>query len=259
MSEAEAARLWPWEVYGTVKDRAGQPLAGVRVHAHCGVGSAEVAETHSEADGSYRLRLAPAPYYSSRRIAKATVWKAWIQADGPGIAEFTVNQQGDVGLIEEGDEPGPGSFHHHHLRPGFFVKRNEAFGPIDFVMTPEVKLEIELLDTQRRPIEGRHVSFSVRAVGESRGADKDVNGIYPIDQVPAGQVGKISVASTTNRPTILPPPPMRFDEGGTYRITAQTVAQEATDRRFNLAIRSATDADGKDVLEQILVDENGTE
>ena len=187
------------------------------------------------------------------------MWKAWIQAGPPGLAEFTLSQQGDIGLIEEGEEPGPGSFHHHHLRPGFFVKRNEPFGPIDFVMTPEVKLEVELLDAQRRSIEGRHVSFVIPALGESRSVYKDVNGIYPIDQVPAGRVGKISVASTTNRPTITSPLPMRFAEGGTYRITAQTVAQEATDRRFHLAIRSAIDADGKDVLEQILVDENGTE
>ena len=163
MSEAEAAKLWPWEVYGTVKDRAGQPLAGVRVHAHCGVGSAEVAETHSAADGSYRLRLAASPYYSSDRIAKATVWKAWIQAAAPGMAEVTLSRQGDIGLIEDGDEPEPGSFRHHHLRSGYFVKRNEPFGPIDFVMTPEVELEVELIDTERRPIEGRHVSFRVDA------------------------------------------------------------------------------------------------
>jgi hypothetical protein len=57
------------------------------------------------------------------------------------MAEFTFSQQGDVGLIEDGDEPSPDSFHHYRLRPGCFVKRNEPFGPIDFVMTPEVKLE----------------------------------------------------------------------------------------------------------------------
>jgi hypothetical protein len=255
MTDVEAAELWPWEVYGTVKDQAGQPLAGIRVHAHCGVGSAEVAETHSAADGSYRLRLASSPYYRSKRIGSATVAKAWIQADGPDMAEFTLSQQGDIGLIEDGDEPIPGSLRHHHLRPGFFVKRNEPFGPVDFVMTPEVKLEVELLDTEGRPIVGRYVSFMVDAVGDSRSAYKDASGIYRIDQVPVGQVGKISVAGTTDLPSIKWPRPMRFTEGGTYRIIAQTVALETTHRRFDLAIRSATDADGRDVLEQILVDE----
>ena len=259
MTEMEAAELWPWEVYGTVKNQVGQPLAGVRVHAHCGVGSAEVAETHSAADGSYRLQLAPSPYYDSTRIGKATVWKAWIQAVAPDMAEFTLNQQGDIGLIEVGDEPKPGSFRHHHLRSGFFVKRNEPFGPIDFVMTPEVKLEVEVLDTEGRPIVGRHVCFIVSAVGESCRSGKDANGIYRIERVPLGQLGKVSVASTSNLPTISSLPPMKFAEGGTYRITAQTAALETTDRRYDLTIRSATAADGEDVLEQILVGESATE
>jgi hypothetical protein len=138
------------------------------------------------------------------------------------------------------------------------VKRNEPFGPIDFVMTPEVKLEVELLDTEGQPILGRSVYFNVSAAGDSCRADNDVNGVYLIERVPLGQLGKISVASTANLPSIKSLPPMKFAEGGTYRIAAQTIALENTDRRYDLAIRSATAADGKDILEQILAGESAT-
>jgi hypothetical protein len=255
VTEAEAAELWPWQVFGTVRDQAGQPLAGVRVHAHCGVGSAEVAETYSAADGSYRLRLAPSPYYDPERVGDATVAKAWIQAGAPDLAEFTLNQQGDLGLIEEGEEPKPGSFHHHHLKDGCFAVRNEPFGPIDFVMAPEVRLEVRLLDAQDGPITGRHVSFIIDALSDSRSAYKDDSGVYLVDEVPIGRVGRVSAASTTNLPTIRFPAQMKFTRGGTYRITARAVGQETRPRGFNVEIRSATDGEGNDVLDQILVDE----
>jgi hypothetical protein len=259
MTESEAAELWPWEVYGTVKDRAGRPLQGVRVHAHCGVGSAEVADTYSAADGSYRLRLASAPYYPSPRIQGATVAKAWIQAAAPGMAEVTLSRQGDIGLIEHGDEPEPGSFRHHQLRSGYFVKRNEPFGPIDFVLAPEVELEVELLDSDREPIDKRHLSFRVDAADDSVRTYKSVDGVYRIRPVPAGQIGRISVASIGGSPSYNRPVRMKFAEGGRYRIVVQAVALKTKGRRFDLTICSATDADGKDVLEQILVDETGTE
>ena len=47
-------------------------------------------------------------------------------------------------------------------------------------MTPEVKLEVELLDTQRQPIEGKHVSFA--AIDGYCTTYKDVNGVYSIDK-----------------------------------------------------------------------------
>lgn len=253
MTDVESAEYWPWEVYGTVKNHMGRPLSSVRVHAHCGAGSAEVAETYSAVDGSYRLRLASTPYYDSDRIAKVTVAKAWVQATAPEMAEFTLNQQGDIGLIEEGDEPRPGSFRHHHLRSGYFVKRNEPFGPIDFVMTPAVTIEVELLNTEGHPIVGRQICFAVAAAGESRRSDKDVNGVYSIGEVPLGQRGKISVVGTTNQPSINSLPPMTFAERGTYRITAQAAAPIIVGRRNDLVIRSATAADGRDVLQKVLV------
>jgi hypothetical protein len=259
MTEEEAAERWPWEVYGTVTDRVGKPLSGIRVHAHCGVGSAEVADTHSAADGSYRLRLARSTYYPADRIGGATVAKAWIQADAPEIAEFTLSQQGDIGLIEAGDAPDRGVSRHHHFRPGFFAKRNEPCGPIDFVMTPAATLEVELLDTEGQPITGRRASFWIRDVSDGSSAGEDGVGVYTIDQVPVGQVGRISVAGMTGLPIIRRGPPMVFHEGATYRIMAQTVSVETTPGRFDLTIRSATDAEGNDVLEQILAGDGDPE
>jgi hypothetical protein len=122
-------------------------------------------------------------------------------------------------------------------------------------MVPKVKLEIDLLNTQGRPIRKRHISYAIEALDDSRSADRDPRGAYVIDDVPVGYVGRVSVASTTNLPSIRSASRMKFTEGGTYRITAQTEAWDTAARQFKLVIRAATDAQGNDVLDQILVDE----
>lgn len=248
LTEEQARKIWPWEVYGKVADQQGQSLEGVEVHAHCGSGSAEVALTHSKADGTYRLRLAPSPFYGSERIRNATVANAWIQAVGPGLAESSLCRQGDLGLIEEGKEPS--SFHHRRLRRGSLVKRNEPFGPVDFVMTPDIQLEVTLLDTEEKPITDRRIGFQIDSIDDGRDAPNARNGVYHIDRVPVGQAITFYVVGTTNKPNIKRSAPVLITEGGRYQVTLQTIAIDGS-TEFDLAVTSVINAEGEDVLESV--------
>ena len=57
---AEIDPTMPWVVTGTVVTESGQPLAGVDVIAHTGIGSLKAGgRTVSKADGTFELRFGP--------------------------------------------------------------------------------------------------------------------------------------------------------------------------------------------------------
>ena len=116
-----------------------------------------------------------------------------------------------------------------------------------------MKLVVELHDTEGNPITNRSLSLYFHDLKDSCFVHKAVDGVYLINQVPLGRTGRLSAGGTPGPPHFNRSVPLQFTSGGPYHIKLQAVATEGS-KRFDLALRSATDADGDDVLKSIVAD-----
>ncbi len=168
-------------------------------------------------------------------------------------------RQGDLGLIEEGEEP-TSSFYHRRLEPGRFVKRNKPFGPVDFVMGPEIQFEVTLLNTKGKPMTDRSISFRIDNNHSTKNpyAQHARNGVFHIDGVPTGQTGKFSVWGSGSKPSIKRSPPIHITESGKYQVTLQTKRIDGSNQ-FDLAVTSIINAEGEDVLDLVQTESRKSE
>ncbi|HEX3601709.1 MAG TPA: carboxypeptidase-like regulatory domain-containing protein, partial [Lacipirellulaceae bacterium] len=101
LTKEEIERGWPFEVFGRVTDRDGQPIKDVVVIAHSGFGSMfPTGATTSDAEGHYRLHFAEGGLTSASGIGPAIV-----SVSKPGMSEADLGRQGEFTLAYKQPKP----------------------------------------------------------------------------------------------------------------------------------------------------------
>lgn len=159
----------PFSVYGIVTDEAGKPMAGVKVSAHCGVGTLRrTGETLSGADGKYTLYFGAGMHFRRDGASRASyvgLQSATIYATRDGFYERDLCEQGALGMAEDAPKDGAPSF----VNPDLLVLPDKPFR-VDFVMVPAARVRIQLLDESGKPMRKHTLSVSGPRLGPSTNA-----------------------------------------------------------------------------------------
>ena len=120
----------PWTVTGKVTDVKGNPLSGVEIVAHCGMGTLRrTGQTVTGASGSYELSFGPGIFSKSKDFVQVAV----ITARLAGHSEKNMNRQGNLlAALEKPAQLAWGTTDQ-------LVLPNKTM-TLDFVMQPATKL-----------------------------------------------------------------------------------------------------------------------
>ncbi len=131
LTEAQIKKRWPWSVYGTVTDKGGRPMAGVRVRVAAGRGRT-VAQNFTDSEGKYRLRFSGGMSILNEKTGKwgVGVQAAVVGAFKDGYVEANQCSQGRLVMAEEPVDPNAMS---KWWRKRGVVLPNEPYR-VDFVM-----------------------------------------------------------------------------------------------------------------------------
>lgn len=180
-SEKEAARR-PWSAFGKVTDANGNPLQGVSITAHCGMGSLrQTGSTKSDASGNYELRFGPGFWSENKSLVQA----ATISPNLAGHFEKNLHRQGDlIAAFEKNAEVAWGD-----------KTADDLFLPgqpreINFVMIPSVTIRGVIEDDQGNRPEGLRVSLKGPELPPScsvaANTTTNARGEYELRDVPTG-------------------------------------------------------------------------
>lgn len=178
----------PWRVFGKVVDQLGQPLSGVGVKAHCGMGT--LFETGSDltgADGSFDFRFGPGIFGNKKIVQAAT-----ISVSMDGHVEENLHRQG--GLVAAFEKP-TGEI-------GWGASEAELFLPwkpieLTFVMVKAISFKGSVIDQDGKRKAGLKLSLKGENQPPSQSgvafATTDEHGGYVFSGVPAGYEYQILV------------------------------------------------------------------
>jgi len=157
-------------VKGRVVDEQGNGLGGVKITAHCGMGTLQgTGETFSGVDGSYTLRFGPGMWMADSNTGP---WHIGFQAvtispAKHGYFDANLNRQGD--LLMSDHLPAQGE------KTGWKVDTNKLVLPdrpleLNFVLLPAAKITGRLHDENGASL----TNWDVRLVGEQLPPSSDV-------------------------------------------------------------------------------------
>lgn len=178
----------PWIAKGTVTDRNGEPMEGVSVVAHCGIGTLRrTGAATTGKDGRYELRFGPGGFGGPKLVQAAT-----ISVHLSGHTEANLHRQGDcVAAMEKPDgEIGWGG---KTLEQLFLPNQPKE---INFVMVPATSLRGVVLKNGkpqkniRVSLTGEQMPPSSSVVGNTRTNDQ---GEFEIADIPAGFAYQVMV------------------------------------------------------------------
>ena len=157
-AEEKIAKQSPWVLVGRVTDGQGQPIEGVTMQAHCGIGTlCETGSAETDRNGRYTLRFSPGIQEISLKAGEAPVnlQAATIRASKPGFVEKNLCRQGNLSMADR-------------LPPPDYPKWGKSGGPVlpnqpislDFVLVPAATIDVELFDGEEKPIAKKIMSLS---------------------------------------------------------------------------------------------------
>lgn len=229
-SEAEdrPAADKPWRATGRVVDRAGLPMAGVTVRAHCGFGTLfPTGDTVTDAEGRYDLRFGPGIRSSNPQLVQA----ATISVSRDGFVEQNLHRQGDrLAALEQptaDDLRRWGRAIEDLFLPG--KERN-----IDFVMVPATRLSGVVTGKDGDRLEGVRVLLTGPELPPSTSlmaeTTTDKGGRFELSGLPAGFAFQLLVQSARERPDRLawasPPIVLATAEDGQIRFSCRVDGRE---------------------------------
>lgn len=209
---ADAENDTPWSVHGTVTDGNGQPLEGVEVDAHCGMGTLrQTGTTRTDANGRYVLKFGPGILLADRH----SLQMATISARLPGHFEKNLGRQGDLmaALEKPSGEIGRGDQDHANL-----VLPDQP-KTVDFVLLPATRLRGMVVTEDGRRPEGIRVSLTGPELPPSSSVIAQVrtneSGEFAIDDIPTGYPFQILVEPAKAEPPWLAwaSPRLNFADG----------------------------------------------
>ncbi|MBI5091111.1 MAG: HEAT repeat domain-containing protein [Candidatus Hydrogenedentes bacterium] len=167
LSEAEQMERWPFSVFGTVTDEAGNPAPDVEIRASCGMGTLmPTGNTRSGADGKYLLRFGPGMHsFEDSGRERVNLQAATIHASKPGFYEKNLCRQGGLGMANVRPEKTDG----WPASPTQIVVPNEPYR-LDFIMTPAAQVRGKLLDAAGKPVVGQRITVTGPELGPSSSA-----------------------------------------------------------------------------------------
>ena len=184
LSDQEINERWPFIVTGRVTDTAGKPLEGVKITAHCGVGTLiPTGETHTDAEGRYTLRFTGGIWFIDEETGNRQIGlqAATIHAHFPNYYDIDLWRQGDLSIA---DEMPPETDVIHFV--GVVLPKQPY--QLDFTMTPAVRIEGMLVTPDGKPLSGARVhlcgdklppSCSVMSATETQ-----ANGRFIMSEIP---------------------------------------------------------------------------
>ncbi len=230
----------PWIANGTVTGADGKPLAGVTVHAHCGVGTLrETGSAVTDTDGKYELRFGPGIWFKDKKGVQA----ATISIDLDGYFEKNLYRQGDKVAAYELPE---GDIGWGDKKPEDVFLPNQP-QRIDFVMLPATRIRGMVVDADGNRPAGVRVSLTGDELPPSSNVVDEVrtneNGEFEIGNIPTGYKFQIMVEPAKAQSPWLAwaSPPIEFRKGDSedtylkYSIDGQPV--DFSCQRLNVTLR----------------------
>ncbi|MGO9114607.1 MAG: hypothetical protein ACLP9L_35775 [Thermoguttaceae bacterium] len=264
LTEEEIVKQRPWVVVGRVTDGQRQPIEGVTLRAHCGMGTLfETGITATDSNGRYTLRFAPGMYMLSEKAGEAPVnlQAATITARKPGFVEKNLCRQGNLTMADR-------------VPPPDYPKWGKSGGPVlpnqpvslDFVLVPAATIDVELLDAGDKPIgkktmwlSGKELPPSCSQLSESK---RGTQGAFRFEDVPPNFAWWFVVQVEPRHvdakwPDEVRSPSMIFSQPGEYRVRL-CLRRDAPSGLDLLEILSVRNAKGDEVRDQVVIDEPAT-
>ena len=177
----------PWQVVGTVTDENGEPIAGVSVKSHCGMGTLrQTGGDVTDKNGKFDFRFGPGIWSSSKKLLQA----ATISVSLAGYVEKNLHRQGDlVAALEKPDDLW-GKTEEQLFLPGKTIELN-------FVMVKAVTLSGTVVDKDGKRRAGLKIALKGKDQPPSWSgagfATTDEKGRYELKNVPPGYEYQILV------------------------------------------------------------------
>jgi len=255
LSEEQITRRWPWSVVGRVTDGKGNPVEGVTVRAHCGMGTLrQTGITETGKDGRYTLRFSPGAFMFPGKPGEMPVnlQAATISVSKPGFVEKNLHRQGDLTMA-------------NRPPPSDHPKRGSAGGPVlpgrpvtvDFVLVPALAMDGELLDAEGKPIAAEPLWIGGKELPPSssvlRSGRTDGQGRFRFEDVPPGYAWWFSLRRG-GPGRVIRSLPLTFPQAQPYHVRLRLRRDVPSGLNF-LEVLSVANAKGEDVSSQVVGDD----
>ena len=150
LAQAEIDKRWPFVVEGTVTDGDGNPMPGVTVTAHAGMGTLfPVGSAASAKDGTYELRFGPGVHFLNEKTGQWEIGTqpAIIRPEKEGFYEASLNSRGG-NIVLAGSEPLEGD-RADASREIIYANKPHT---LDFVMARAARVTVSLHGPSDKPI-----------------------------------------------------------------------------------------------------------
>ena len=182
-----------WCVTGRVTDAQGEPMLGVEIRAHCGIGTLPVTgRATTNERGEYDLRFGPGMRMMNRDDPVG-IQAATISPHKPGWFERSLHRQGGLLMAYRPPkrEDWQGWLRPEHsdqtFEPDCFVLLGQP-RKVDFVMVPAAQVRGRLLDAAGQPVAQTYVSLSGDELPPASSAvasvKTDDDGAFTLAEVP---------------------------------------------------------------------------
>lgn len=190
-----ASEVPPWCVTGRITDRDGQPLAGVEVRAHCGMGTLfQTGAAPTGADGKYRLQFGPGIQFQGDHSG---LQAATISPHKSGWIETNLHRQGDLLMAAR-----PPAEDEQVWGSGRVIVYPNQPVRLDFVLAPAGAIRGRVVDAGGAPLAACTVELDAEALPPSSSVleflKTDEHGRFEFREVPPGPVW-LNVRDPQNR------------------------------------------------------------
>jgi Tol biopolymer transport system component len=184
LTEQQLDERWPFSVRGIVRDGNGNPMAGVEMRAHTGIGTLMLTGTAlTGSDGRYVLRFGPGMALMRGGRSTVGLQAATISAHRQGYFEKDLGRHGNLAMSDERPEPDDFKGFADVVLPGQPKQ-------LDFVMVSAVRAAGTLVDADGKPLGGYRMSLTGELLPPSSGVLKsgttDSAGRFEFRDIPDG-------------------------------------------------------------------------